>query len=285
MSAVDSKVSRNTRLLICSGVLALSSVGPGVARADPWIPAKGHGVVKPMLRYFSANKAFSSSQFGSTTYPSSQQRETQFRVTGTQGIGGRLSIQYDLRGGASQKTRHHAGQTITNRSSGLEDQEIGLNYGLRQSASFADSIALNVVIPTGSTTRVPALGAGKAAIEPDYQVGTSHGPMFATLLVGPRIFVGGGAIQLRTSVSLGYRLTPRLRLGGTLFYVRTIHRQQAITTYPGEIYNLLRLGVRLEYRPQGNFRQWRPFLAYEDSVAGQGIHAGKRIVLGLAVHY
>jgi len=285
MSTIATTVSRKTRLFISTGLLVLSSASPGLAQADPWIPAKGHGVVKSMLRYFSANNAFSSTKFGPTTYPSSQQRETQFRVTGTQGIGGRLSIQYDLRGGALQKTRHHAGQTITSRSSGLEDQEIGLNYGLRQTASFADSIALNVVIPTGSTTRVPALGAGKAAIEPDYQIGISRGPMFATLLAGPRIFVGGGAIQLRTSFNLGYRVTPRFRVGGTLFYVRTIHRQQAITTHPGEIYNLLRLGVRLEYRPQGTFSQWRPFVAYEDSVAGQGIHAGKRIVLGVSIRY
>lgn len=284
MNAMDNKVPRNARLLICAGVL-LSSACPGLVQADPWIPAKGHGAVKPMLRYFSANNAFSSTKFGPSTYPSSHQRETQLRVTGEQGIGGRLSIQYDLRGGAVQKTRVHSGQTISNRSSGLEDQEIGLNYGLRQTASFADSIALNVVIPTGSSTRVPALGAGKAAIEPDYQIGINRGPMFATLLVGSRIFTGGGAIQLRSSLDVGYRITPRFRLGGTMFYVRTVHRQSAITTYPGEIYNLLRLGVRLEYRPEGEFSQWRPFLAYEDSVAGQGIHAGKRIVLGLDVHY
>ena len=285
MSTIGIEVSRKTRRFICAGLLVLSSANPGLAQAGPWIPAKGHGVVKPMLRYFSANNAFSSTKFGTTTYPSSQQRETQFRVTGTQGIGGRLSVEYDLRAGALQKTRHHAGQSITNRSSGLEDQEIGLNYGLRQSASFADSIALNVVIPTGSSTRVPALGAGKAAIEPDYQIGIDRGPMFATLLVGSRIFTGGGAIQLRSSINVGYRVTPRFRLGGTMFYVRTVQRQSAITTYPGEIYNLLRLGVRMEYRPEGKFSQWRPFLAYEDSVAGQGIHAGKRIVLGLSVHY
>ncbi|MDA3913546.1 hypothetical protein [Oleiagrimonas sp.] len=266
-------------------MLLLSSASPGLAQADPWIPARGHGVVNPMLRYFSANNAFSGTQFGTGTSPSSQQRETQFRFTGTQGIGGRLSIQYDLRGGALQKTRHHAGQTITSRSSGLEDQEVGLNYGLRQTASFADSIALNVVLPTGSATRVPALGAGKAAIEPDYQIGINRGLMFVTLLAGPRIFVGGGAIQLRTSANLGYRVSPRFSLGGSLFYVRTIHRQQAITINPGEIYNLLRLGVRLQYHPSGHFRQWRPFLTYEDSVAGQGIHAGKRIVLGVSVHY
>ncbi|MDE3210975.1 MAG: hypothetical protein KGM46_09555 [Pseudomonadota bacterium] len=284
MNAMENKAPCNTRLLICAGVL-LSSGCPVLAQASPWVPAKGHGVVKPMLRYFSANDAFSSTTFGSSTYPSSRQQETQLRITGVQGIGGRLSIQYDLRGGALQKTRQHAGHTITNRSSGLEDQEVGLNYGLRQTASFADSIALNVVLPTGSTTRVPALGTGKAAIEPDYQVGIRRGPLFATLLGGARIFVAGGAIQLRTSANLGYRVTPRFSLGGSLFYVRTIHRQQAAIRNPGEIYNLLRLGVGLQYHPRGQFRHWRPFLTYEDSVAGQGIHAGKRIVLGVSVHY
>ena len=280
------KDSRNKRLLICACALVLASVGTRPAHADPWIPADGHGVFDPMLRYFSANDAFSTTHFGTSTYPSSHQRETQLRFTGSHGIGNRLSIEYDLRAGSLQETRHHAGQRITNGASGLEDQEIGLNYGLRQTQSFADSVSFNVVVPTGSSSQVPALGTGKAAIEPDYQLGIARGAMVATLVAGPRVFVDGGAVQLRTALSLGFPVAPRFRLTGTLFFVRTVHRQQMVSVADrGEIYNLLRVGAKLEYRPRGSFRQWRPFIGYQDSIAGMGIHAGTRIVIGCVVHY
>ena len=280
------KAARTTRLLPCACALALFAVSTRPAHADPWIPAAGHGVIDPMLRYFSANRAFSSTHFGSSTYPSSQQRETQLRITGSQGIGHGLSIEYDLRGGAVQDTRRRAGQQVASRASGLEDQVIGLNYGLRQTRSFADSITLNAVLPTGSTSQSPALGSGKAAIEPDYQVGIARGAMFATLVAGPRVFLDGGAVQLRTSLSLGYRLTPRFRVSGSVFFVRTLQHQRVVSLADrGEIYNLLRVGAKLEYLPAGRFRQWRPFIGYQDSLAGKGIHAGRRIVLGLAVHY
>ncbi len=280
------KAARTSRLLPCACALVLFAVSTRPAHADPWIPAAGHGVIDPMLRYFSANRAFSPTHFGSTTYPSSQQRETQLRITGSQGIGHGLSIEYDLRGGTVQDTRHHAGQPVVSRASGLEDQVIGLNYGLHQTQSFADSITLKAVFPTGSTSQSPALGSGKAAIEPDYQVGIARGAMFATLVAGPRVFLDGGAVQLRSSLSLGYRVAPRLRVSGSVFYVRTLQRQQVVALADrGEIYNLLRVGVKLEYLPSGRLRQWRPFIGYEDSLAGKGIHAGRRIVLGLAVHY
>lgn len=285
-SSSGRKDSRKKRLLTCACALALASVSTRPAHADPWIPADGHGVFDSMLRYFSASNAFSTTHFGTGTYPSSHQRETQLRFTGSHGIGNRLSIEYDLRGGSLQETRHHAGQRITHSASGLEDQEIGLNYGLRQTQSFADSIAFNVVVPTGSSSQVPALGAGKAAVEPDYQLGIARGAMFATLVAGPRVFVDGGAVQLRTALSLGFPVAPRFRLTGTLFFVRTVHRQQVVSVADrGEIYNLLRVGAKLEYQPTGSFRQWRPFIGYQDSIAGKGIHAGTRIVIGCVVHY
>ena len=286
MNSAGMKSPRQMRLLIGVCALALSSAGLRPAYAGPWIPAQGHGTFDPMLRYFSADKAFSATSFGSSTHSSSRQRETQLRITGSQGIGNRLSIEYDLRGGSLQETRHHAGKQVTNSSSGLEDQEIGLNYGLRQTKSFADSISFNVIVPTGSTTQVPALGAGKAAIEPDYQLGIARGAMVATLVAGPRVFLDGGAVQLRTSLSLGYRVTPRIRLAGSVFFVRTLHRQQVVAPADrGEIYNLLRVGAKLEYLPQGHFSQWRPFVAYESSVAGEGIHAGQRLTIGCALHF
>lgn len=282
MNPAKRKQSRHARSLVGLLALTLSLAGMRPACADPWIPAEGHGIFDPMLRYYSADQAFSPTNFGSSTHPSSRQRETQLRFTGSQGIGNRLSIEYDLRGAVLHDTRHH----ITNSATGLQDQEIGLNYGLRQTQSFADSVSLNVVVPTGSATQVPALSTGKAAIEPDYQVGIARGAWDATLLAGPRIFVDGGAVQLRSEVTLGVRVAPRLRLVGTMFLVRTVHRQQVVAVADsGEIYNLFRVGAKLEYRPQGRFSQWRPFIGYENFVAGKGLHAGQRIVIGCALHY
>lgn len=266
--------------------LALSSFAMPMAHADPWIPAAGQGIFEPMLRYFSADQAFSQTEFGPATSASSQQRETQLRFTGSHGIGDRISIEYDLRGGAVVERHHHAGRTVTSRSSGLEDQEIGLNFGLRQSRALADSIAVNVVLPTGRATHSPALGAGKAAIEPDFELGLAGGRMFATLIAGARAFVDGAAVQMRTTVSLGAQLTPRFTLAASVFFVRTHQRQPLLPVADqGEIYNLLRAGAKLEYRPTGRLRHWRPFIGYEDSIAGKGIHAGRRLVIGCAIHY
>ncbi len=206
-----------------------------------------------------------------------------YRITGTQGIGGRFSIEYDLRAARLEKIRYKRGSRVMQSASGLEDQEVGLNYGLRQGRGFADSIELNVVAPTGRASGVPQLGAGHAALEPDYQFGVARGRFFATVLTGARVFVDGAATQLRTDIDVGFHATSRIELAGTLFFVRTVVRNAPLPPADaGERYDLLRPGVRIRYRVS---RHFKPFLEYEDAVAGKAIHAGRRITVGFAVDY
>lgn len=256
---------------------------PQGVRADPWIPGTGQGVVEPMVRFYRASRAFPADRFTTSTQPSSTEEETQYRVIGRHGIGHGLSIEYDLRAGTAEKIRYKHKKRITSDASGLEDQVVGLNFGLRQSRHFADSATFNVVFPTGSRTSVPALGSGNWAVEPDYQLGIAHGPVTATLLMGPRLFLDGGATQLRASLWVGTGVSPRLSVAGTLFYARTVGVRSPVSAADqGELYNLLRLGARFGYKIS---RKVKPFLAYEVNVAGKGIHAGQRFTVGVALRY
>lgn len=255
----------------------------GTAAADPWVPASGHGVVKPMIRYFYANEAFSPYGFSTKRLPSGPETKTEYRATGIQGLGDGFSLEYDLRAALVRKssTRHH--HTVSTKAWGLEDQEIGLNYGLRQGRSFADSVTLNIVLPTGPSASNPQLGTGRWAIEPDYQVGIVQGRFSATLAMGPRQFLDGAVTQLRTDARLGFRASHRLTLATSLFFVRSIQNRSSLP--PGtqaELYNRLRLGAAAEFAVT---KRLRPFVAYEVDVAGQGIHAGERVTLGFAFHF
>ena len=275
---------RAKRKVAAGGLLLLAAVLPARrASADPWIPAAGHGVAKPMLRYFTGNTAFPSSGFTTRTTPSSKQTSVQLRITGALGLGHRLSLEYDLRGAWVQKSRVKHQQTLTSTSAGLQDQEIGLNYGLTQTPGFAQSVTFNIVIPAGQTKPSPGLGTGRWAVEPDYQLGLAHGPFAATLMIGPRVFLDGGATQLCTTLFLSARALPRLTLYGEVFYVRTIQQVHALPPgATGELYNLLRLGIGAEYRLT---HRYRPFVAYERRIAGQSIHAGNRFIAGIAIHF
>jgi hypothetical protein len=253
------------------------------ARADPWIPAAGDGRIEPMVRFFDATQAFSPSGFGTATQPSSEVRYSMYRITGTQGIGGRLSIEYDLRAANLEKIRYKRGSRLIESASGPEDQEIGLNLGLHQRRGFADSIELNVIAPTGRVSGSPQLGTGHAALEPDYQLGIARGRFLATVTTGARVFVDGAAAQLRTDVDVGFHVTRNIELAGTLFFVRTLVRNSPLPAADaGERYDLLRPGVRIRYRVS---RLFRPYLEYEDDVAGKAIHAGRRITVGFTVDY
>jgi len=202
--------------------LALIAV-PSVVWADPWIPAAGTGKVKPMIRLSNGDRRFLTSRFTTATQPSSAETQTQFRVTGVHGLGGRLSVEYDFRGGILRSSKRKDHKDVVTDASGPQDQEIGLNYGLRQTPSFADSLTLNIVMPTGSTSSRPALGSGHLAIEPDYQVGTNfaNGRAFSTLEIGARIFADGVATQARTYLNVGFKPLDCLTLVGSAFYVRT----------------------------------------------------------------
>ena len=266
------------------GMLGLAAALPvAQAVADPWIPPAGDGVTKPMIRFFSGNRSFPANGFTTGTVPASNETTTQFRITGVQGLGDGFSLEYDLRAARTQTSSYKHHKTITSTASGLQDQEIGLNYGLTQTPSFAQSIEFNVIAPTGRTKPSPSLGTGRWSVEPDYQLGLVHGPFSLSLIAGPRVFLDGGATQLRATLYLSVRPFPRVTLSSEIFVARTI--QQARTLPPGaqgELYNLLRVGVGAEYRLTQRFR---PFIAYETNVAGQGIHAGNRITVGVAVHF
>lgn len=267
---------------IAAMTLATSLIS-GATLADPWIPAAGDGVAKPMIRSFRADDVFSPGSFGTGAQPGSSQELTQFRVTGTQGLGHRFSLEYDLRAGWLRSSRVRHNQPVTASHSGLQDQEIGLNYGLAQRPNFAVSVTFNVIAPVGATNPPPALGSGVWAVEPDYQVGLVRGPVALTLQAGPRIFLDGGAAQLRANLDISIRPRPRLALTGSAFFVRTIQQGRVVPVVDqGEIYNLLRLGVGAEYQLTSRFR---PFVAYQVDVAGKAIHAGRRIVFGVAIHY
>lgn len=271
------------RLFAFLATAACLAVPLRAARADPWVPAAGDGVVKPMVRLFHGNQVFPSGGFTTGTLRGSSERSTQYRVTGVQGIGHGLSIEYDLRGGRvrSFTDRHHIPAASV--SSGLQDEEIGLNYGLTQTPRFADSVTLNVIVPAGRTKPAPALGTGRWAVEPDVQAGISRPWGSLTMVAGARMFLDGAATQLRATIDLSLHLTRRLALTGEVFAVKTI--RQASTIRPGtqgELYNLVRPAVGLTWRLTKTIR---PFLLYEVNVAGEGIHAGSRVELGVAVHY
>ncbi|HVC62940.1 MAG TPA: transporter [Acetobacteraceae bacterium] len=283
VAAARRGAGRGGRLV--AACLAGLMLAPCAAWADPWIPPEGTGTVKPMIRFFRGNRAFPTSGFTTNTQPSSTETHTQFRITGEHGLGHGFSVEYDFRDGFLGNSKFRQNKKMVANSSGLEDQKIGLNYGLRQTRSFADSATLNVVIPTGSASSTPRLGTGRWAIEPDYQVGFSFngGRVFSTLVAGPRAFLDGAATQLRAELEVGVSPIRRLTLSGTVFYVRTLQqRSQLPAIDQGERYNLLRFGVQAEYRWTSMLR---PFVGYDVRVAGKGIHAGQRFILGLAIHY
>lgn len=263
-----------------SAVVCILVSGP--ADADPWIAAAGHGTFEPMLRDYTADQSFSASSFGTATHSASNKRQLQLRLTGSHGIGSRLAIEYDLRAARVSVEHKHATYTAT----GWQDQLIGLNYGLRQTSEFADSVSIDMVFPTGSATDNPALSTGHTAVEPDYQVGITRKGWSATLRTGPRIFLDGEAVQWRADATLGVRVTSRLTVEGRLFLVRTEHRSGTVPAADsGELYDLFRPGLKLKYHPRGRFRNWRPFIGYDDYLAGKGMHAGHRLFGGVSLRY
>jgi hypothetical protein len=265
-----------------AAALLLASLPP-LAGADPWVPSAGTGTTDFTLRQYDATQSFLPNQFGTATLPGSEQRYTMLRITGEHGLGGGLSIEYDLRAARVEKFRIHHGQSTSQSASGLEDQEVGLNLALTQRPDFADSITLNVVAAAGSASSTPALGVGHTAIEPDFQLGLGGRRWRLALKTGPRVFVDGGAAQMRAELDSSVRLSPRIDLGLILFYSRTVALRHPLPlTDSAERYDLLRPGVSLKYRIN---RHLKPFIEYEQYVAGQGIHAGRRITVGVQFAY
>ncbi len=261
------------------------------ASADPWIPAAGTGKVKPVLRLYRSDRTFSSSHFGSETFPSTSKiSETQLKITGEHGLGDGWALQYDLRAAQETKTKTKKNKSTTYTASGLQDQEIGLVRGLRQGDVFADAVALNIILPTGSVSSNPQLGVGHTAIEPDYQFGIKHhfGQRLAygSFSIGPRMFFNSSVTQWRATADVGTRLFRNVDVFGTLFCARTFGTGSTLSASQNpnasEVYNLLRGGLGLRFSLSKNIR---PIIEYETDFAGQGIHAGNRLVLGVSWRY
>lgn len=266
-----------------AGLLLLAAVTP--AAAAPWLPPAGHGVVKPMLRLFDAQTGFSSSGWSSDPIAGPTERETQLRVTGEAGLGHGFALDYDLRYGFLSKIRRKGKRDLASFAHGPRDQEIGLAHRLVATPRMAAAWVVNVVIPTGSAATTPALGTGRWAIEPDLELGRrwDGGRIGVSAQVGPRIFLDGDAEQLRATLTLNAALGRRFRLSGEAFFSRTARNRHPLpASASGEIYDVLRLGAALSYRLRPGVA---PFLGYERYVAGQGIHAGERFVMGVELSY
>lgn len=275
----------STLVVLASAVLVLPLY------ADPWIPAAGTGKIKPVLRFYRSDRAFSAAYFGSETFPgTSKISETQLKITGEHGLGKGWALQYDLRAAQESKTKTKKNKSTTYTASGVQDQEIGLVRGLRQGDAFADAIALNIILPTGSASSNPQLGVGHTAIEPDYQFGIKRHfgrrLAYGSFSIGPRMFFNSSVTQWRVTADVGTRLLRAVDVFGTLFYARTVgvNSTPPSTENPNasEVYNLLRGGLGLRFSLSKNIR---PIVEYETDLAGRSIHAGKRLVLGMSWRY
>lgn len=251
--------------------------------ADAWSQPAGRGSIDLMLRQFDAARVFLPDQFGPTTLPGSELRYTMVRLAGVHGLGARLSVQYDLRAARIEKVRtHHGVRTVTS-STGLQDQQIGLTYALTQRADFADSVAVNVIAATGSVSAAPSLGVGHTAVEADLLMGLAGRRWRISLMAGSRIFLDGAAAQMRVEFDASTRLSRRVELGVILFYVRTLALKSPLRSVDrSERYDLFRPGVRFKYRVTSRFK---PFVEYEQAVAGRDIHAGRRVTVGVTYSY
>ena len=272
------------RLSGCLGTLALAFGTLTIAaHADPWVPSSGNGWTDLMVRQYDATQVFLPSQYSPSKVSGSELRYTMLRMTGIYGLGHRLSLEYDLRGARAEKIRTHHHRTTTLSAMGVQDQEVGLNLALTQRRGFADSITLNVVAATGSTRSAAPLGVGHTAVEPDFQIGFAGARWRVSLEAGSRVFLDSGVAQMRADLDLGMQLSRRFDLGAELFYVRTGGGPSPLPlSDSAERYNLLRPGIRLKYRVTPRLK---PYLEYEQDLAGQGIHAGRRITLGVTYAY
>ena len=267
---------------ICGATLPLVMTP---ANAGAWIPAAGTGRATSMFRYSYADQSFPAGSFSTKTQPSTKERKAQIRVTGEHGLGNGFSLDYDLRYGILSHSKTKKGITTVNTNAGFQDQRIGINYGLRQEKHFADAIGFGIVVPGGSGESQPALDSGQWALEPVYSLGFKPGFAHLTVLldVGMRAFLDGGAAQFRTHVALKAPISRRVRLIGTMFFVRTARMSGYDNARDrGELYDLLRFGIGMQYRLTDKIE---PILAYESDIAGMGRHADHRFTVGVKLKY
>ncbi len=255
------------------------------AHAGAWIPAVGTGDVTSMLRYSYADRSFSAGSFSTRTSTSTKEHKTQIRLTGEHGLGNDFSLDYDLRYGFLSQSKTKKGVTTVNDNDGFQDQSVGINYGLRQEKNFADAIGLGVVAPGSSGGSLPALDSGQWALEPIYRLGFKPGiaGLTANVDFAIRTFLDGGATQFRTNVELMAPISRRIHVIGKMFFVRTARMSNFDNSRDrGELYDLLRLGIGVQYRLTNNIE---PVLAYESDVAGMSQHAHHRVTAGVKFKY
>ncbi|MBU6260307.1 MAG: hypothetical protein KGL18_08030 [Burkholderiales bacterium] len=262
--------------------LACAALTPA-AQAGPWVEAAGAGSTSLALRGYDATREFPPGHYGSATQGGSEQRYAQLRLSGSHGLGQGLALSYDLRAARVEKIHTHHGIGTRERATGVQDQTLGIEMALTQRPDFAAAIGLSLVAATGSTTQVPALGVGHGALEPDLLLGWAGAHWRFAAQTGARVFADSGVTQLRADLDLGLRVAPRVDLAALLFYVRTVGGRSPLpATDAAERYNLLRPGIRLKFLATPQFK---PYLEFEQDVAGEGIHAGRRYTLGLSYAY
>lgn len=267
----------------CLAVVAALLAMP--ARAQPWIPPAGSGTLKVTVRLYNASRSFAPHAFGTSTFPdTSHVEDRQLRAGLVYGLGDGWAFNYYLRGDDLRKTKH--GKTLS--TTGLQNQYIGLSHALRQSPGFADAVSFFVITPTLTHARAPnpTLGVSPIAFEPLYEIGVagrlgSHAA-YASLALGPWVYPENGGVQIRSSVEAGFGIVRRVILIGTLFLSRTIvGTRPTLASNPtnAEFYDLLRGGVELKYTLT---KAVRPFIGYQRDLAGRGIRAGDRAIIGVS---
>lgn len=263
------------RRVIWAAIVMLGCALPSLTvSAEPRLPKPHHGKASIMARWSTGGRGFSPTSYGSATRPASNKRETLLRAIGTYGLSRGWAIEYDLRGGVLSRSHHH----VTRSTAGLEDQLIGIERALHQQPNFADAIAFNVLIP-GS--RTGGLSAGVMALQPGYEAeirGSGRGAPYASMNVAARLYSGGYGGQWHIFTEVGAHVTRRLSIAGLLTYYRSMN---AFARGPAG-YDELRAGIELRERL---WRNVRPFLRFEQDLAGRNIHDLSRISLGIEVRH
>lgn len=272
------------RVLILTGCLGGLASSPRVMGQK--LPSAGSGKVKIQTRFYRAGSVFSPTSFGTGKVASRSTVSGRLtKINGEYGLNNNWALLIHARFASLDKTKKRK----TSSAFGFQDQVIGLERGFRQEAAFTDAVDFKVVIPTGSTKSIPQLGTGHWAIEPDYGFAFTHHFrkrfVYANSWVGTRIFPDSGATQLRITSESGGRAFSKVNAFGTLFLSRTLEGEDPAATggIPDatELYDLLRVGGGVEF---AEWKSIRPMFAYQTDVAGQGIHAGSRIVFGMTMH-
>ncbi|MDQ2817893.1 MAG: hypothetical protein M3T49_06735 [Candidatus Eremiobacteraeota bacterium] len=246
------------------------------AVADPFVPSAGHGTLNVYLSNIYADRAFSQT-FGAATAPShTSVLEHRLQLTGERGLSRRWALHFDLRIATITKIKKH----LTTTATGLEDQQIAIVRRLGTDPTFAQAVALNIVLPTGAHSAPgPNLGDGQFALEPQYQVvKRGKNASYTVLTVGPRFYTGDGGTQLRADGALGRRLSRALSGKLTLFYSTTLGAKHSTTVLE---HNVFRAGIWI----RANGHRVRPEIGYERDLAGSSRLAQQRLNFAVDVRY